>query len=203
MLSTVLSRYWWTTLLRGLVWILFGIVVLAQPGISLATLTLTFGFFALVDGISKVVTAIGGRKDSHTWRRRRRDYQNWWVLLLAGLVGIVVGVLTFLSPGITALGLLYYIAIWAIVIGLLEIVTAINLRKEIEGEFWLGLAGLASVAFGVLAIARPGAGALTVLWLIGIYSIVFGGILVILAFETRAFANRVATTVKGAATRTR
>src|SRR4029450_2497113 len=191
MLSNILSRYWWMTLLRGLVWILFGIAVLVQPGISLVTLTLLFGAFAFIDGIGSVVTAIGGRN----------DYENWWVLLLMGLAGIGVGVLTFLSPGTTALALLYYIAIWAIARGLLGPVTAIHLRKEIEGEFWLALAGLASIAFGVLLIARPGAGALAVLWLIGCYSIALGVILVILAFETRGFVNRVTTAVKGATTR--
>jgi uncharacterized membrane protein HdeD (DUF308 family) len=189
MLSQILSRYWWTTLLRGLVWILFGIVLLAEPGISLVTLTLMFGIFAFIDGVAAVVSAIGGRK----------QYENWWVLLLTGLAGIAVGVLTFINPGATALGLLYYIAIWAIATGLFGLMTAIYLRKEIQGEFWLGFAGLASIAFGVLLIMRPGAGALTVLWLIGAYSIALGLILVILAFETRAFANRVTADLKGAA----
>jgi uncharacterized membrane protein HdeD (DUF308 family) len=189
MLSNVLSRYWWTTLLRGVVWILFGIVVFTQPGISLVTLTLLFGAFALVDGIGNVVSAVGGRQ----------EYQNWWVLLLAGLAGIVVGVLTFVSPGVTALGLLYFIAIWAIATGILAIVAAIHLRKEIEGEFWLGLAGFASVVFGVLLVARPGAGALTVLWLIASYAIAFGVMLVILAFKERAFVNLVRAAVKGPA----
>jgi uncharacterized membrane protein HdeD (DUF308 family) len=181
MLSQILSRYWKMTLLRGVVWILFGIAVLAQPGISLVALTLLFGAFAFLDGISIVVTAIGGRQ----------DYENWWLLLLTGLAGIVVGVLTFVSPGSTALGLLYLIAIWAIATGILAFTTAIYLRKEIEGEFWLGLAGLASVAFGVLLIARPGSGVLAVLWLLGVYSIALGAILVVLAFETRSFTNQV------------
>src|SRR4030095_9561624 len=161
MLARILSRYWWMTLVRGVVWILFGIAIFAQPGISLVALTLTFGVFAFGDGIGTTVTAIGGRK----------EYENWWMLLLIGLVGIGIGVLTFMRPDATALGLLYYIAIWAIATGLLALVAASPLRKEIEGEFWLGLGGLASVAFGVLLVARPGAGALAVLWLIGGYSI--------------------------------
>ena len=129
MLSNVLSRYWWMTLLRGVAWILFGIAMFAQPAISLVTLTLLFGFFALVDGVSNVASALGGRR-----------VDNWWVLLLWGLAGILVGVLTFLSPGVTALGLLYYIAIWAIATGILGIVTAVRLRKEIEansGSVWV------------------------------------------------------------------
>jgi len=114
MLANILSRYWWMTLLRGVLWVLFGICVLAQPGISLVTLTLLFGAFALADGIVKVGSAIGGRS----------EHEHWGVLLLAGLCGIGVGILTFMSPGITALVLLFYIAVWAIAIGLMELVVA-------------------------------------------------------------------------------
>ena len=183
MFANILSQYWWMILLRGVIAVLFGIVLFMQPGISLLLLTLFFGAFVLVDGIGNVVTAIGGRK----------THDHWWVLLLIGLVGVGVGVLTFVSPGLTALALLFYIAIWAIATGLLAIVAAIRVRKEIEGEFWLILSGLASVAFGVLAIARPGAGALSILWLIGAYAIVFGVILIIFSFRARAFAKRVTT----------
>jgi len=181
MLSNVLSQYWWMILLRGVLSVLFGLVLFAQPGISLVTLTLLFGAFALVHGVGNVISAFGGRT----------QYASWWVLLLAGLAGILVGVLTFMSPGITALILLYYIAWWAIASGVFEVVAAIKLRKEIKGEFWLALGGLASIAFGLLLIARPGVGALTVLWLIGSYAIAFGVILILLAFRARGFVSRV------------
>jgi uncharacterized membrane protein HdeD (DUF308 family) len=180
MLVEILSRYWWLTLVRGLIWIFFGIMLFAQPAISLAALTILFGAFVLVDGIGSVVSAIGGRESEHRW-----------LLLLAGLAGIGVGLLTFVSPGVTALVLLFYIAVWAIATGLLEIVAAIRLRKEIEGEFLLVLSGLVSVAFGVLLMARPGVGALSVIWLIASYAIAFGIILIALAFRTRGIANRV------------
>jgi uncharacterized membrane protein HdeD (DUF308 family) len=180
MLATILSRFWWMTLLRGVIAILFGIMLFAWPQISLASLVLVFGAFAFVDGVTNLVTALGGRK----------EHESWWVLLLTGLAGIGIGVLTFLNPGVTALALLFYIAIWAIAIGLLEIVAAIRLRQEIKGEFWLGLAGVASVAFGVLIAGRPGEGALAVLWLIGTYAIAYGAILVILAFQARSFVKR-------------
>ena len=188
MLATILSRFWWMTLIRGVIGVLFGIMLFAWPQISLASLVLVFGAFALADGATNVATAIGGRDEN----------ENWWVLLLAGLAGIGVGVLTFLNPGATALALLFYIAIWAIAIGLLQIVAAIRLRKEIEGEFWLGLAGVASIVFGALIAARPGEGALAVLWLIATYAIVYGVILILLAFEARGFVNRVKTAVKTA-----
>jgi uncharacterized membrane protein HdeD (DUF308 family) len=187
MLAESLSRYWWMTLLRGVLWILFGIVLFTRPFLSLVTLTLLFGAFVFADGIMHVVHAFGGR----------RENERWWVTLLTGLCGIAVGILTFLNPGVTAFALLLYIAIWAIVTGLFEIISAVRLRQEIEGEFWLILAGLLSVAFGVLLLARPGAGALSVVWLIGGYAVAFGVVLIVLAFEARGYVHRAVTTLKG------
>ncbi len=187
MLSTILQRYWWMILIRGILAILFGILVFVWPGITLLSLVFVFGFYALADGIANIVTAIGGR----------REQEHWWLLLLLGLAGVALGVLTFLNPGITALALLFFIAIWAIVTGGLQIVAAIRLRKEIEGEFWLALAGAASVGLGVLLIARPGAGALAVLWIIGAYALAFGVILLILAFKARGFVKEVRAATAG------
>ena len=178
--SSMLRRSWWLLLLRGIVAVLFGLTLWLEPGISLSALVLLFGAYCLVDGIFSLWTAIAGP----------RDNESWWLLLLGGLVGIGVGILTFMSPGITALALLFYIAIWAIVTGVLEIVAAIRLRKEIDNEWMLLLAGLVSVAFGVLIAARPGAGALGVLWVLGFYAIVFGVLLLILAFRVRKAVGR-------------
>ena len=180
MLSYILSRYWWATFIRGCVWVLFGVVVFAFPGISLVTLTFLFGLFALADGIVNVMSAIAGR-----------EYENWWLVLLGGVSGIVVGALTFFNPGATALTLLFLIALWAVVTGVVQIVAAVQLRNEIKGEFWYGLGGLMSVAFGVFLVARPGAGALAVLWLIASFAMLFGTIQILMAFEARSFANRV------------
>ena len=109
---------------------------------------------------------------------------------VASLCGVGVGVMTFFSPGVTALALLFYVAVWAIATGLLELVAVIRLRKEIEGEFWLGLSGLVSIAFGVFLMARPGEGALSVPWLIGGYSVALGVILISLAVKVRGFERR-------------
>jgi uncharacterized membrane protein HdeD (DUF308 family) len=180
-LAVTLSHNWWVLLLRGIVAILFGVLTFMQPGISLASLVLLFGAYALADGALAAWTAVSHRKDR----------ENWWVLLLEGLLGIGVGAITLLKPGVTALVLLFYIAIWAIATGVLEIVTAIRLRNEIEGEWMLVLAGLASVAFGVVMMAAPGAGALAVLWLIASYAIVFGALFVLLAFKVRGAAKKI------------
>jgi len=180
-LAHVLARGWWLLLLRGIVAILFGVLTFLQPGISLAALVLLFGAFALADGVLGAWTAISGRK----------EHEHWWLLLLGGLVGVGVGLLTLFAPGVTALALLFYIAIWAVATGVLEIAQAIRLRKEIEGEWMLIVAGLASVAFGVLLMARPGAGALAVLWLIGGYAVAFGIIMVLLSFKVKGLAGRV------------
>jgi uncharacterized membrane protein HdeD (DUF308 family) len=179
-LSATLTRSWWLLLLRGLVAIAFGILTWAQPGISLASLVLLFGAYCLADGILALWTAITGS----------RTHESWWLLLLEGLLGIGVGILTFMAPGITALVLLFYISIWAIATGVLEIAAAIRLRKEIRNEWLLLLSGVASVVFGVLLAAQPGAGVLAVLWLIGGYAIVFGVLMLMLAFRTRKFVAK-------------
>jgi uncharacterized membrane protein HdeD (DUF308 family) len=180
-MAAVLSRNWWILLLRGLAAIAFGVLTWMRPGISLAALVILFAGLALADGVLGIWMALAGRKEN----------EDWWVLLLAGLVGLGVGILTLVAPGITALALLFYIALWAIAKGVLEIVVAIRLRREIEGEWMLVLAGLASIGFGVLLLARPGAGALAILWLLAAYAVVFGVLLVLLAFRVRGLAGRI------------
>ena len=180
MLSKLMSVYWWVLLLRGVLAILFGIAAYAWPGMTLATLVTLFGAFAFVDGIFNVFHAFSGRKED----------ERWWVLLLEGLLGIAFGVITFQAPEITATVLILYIAFWAMATGVLRIILAVRLRKEIEGEWWMALAGLAGIVFGVLMVARPGAGALALLWLVAIWAIVGGVFLVILSFKVKGLGGR-------------
>ena len=179
-LVTILSRHWWVLLLRGLAAIAFGVLVWLQPGGSLAVLILLFGAYAMADGILAVWTAIAGFDHN----------DHWGVLLLGGLVSIGVGVLTFLVPGLSALVLLFYIAAWAIAKGVLEIVAAIRLLRELEDEWLLILGGLASVVFGVSLMAQPGRGAVALIWLIATYAIVFGVLLALLAFQVRTLDDQ-------------
>lgn len=174
-MGTLLARNWWAVALRGVIALLFGLVVLVWPGITLAVLVTFFGAFALISGIFALIAA---------FRSRRRD-EPWWVLLLQGLVSVVAGVIALIWPGIAALILLYYIAAWAIVVGIIEIIAAIQLRKAIQNEWLLVVAGIASLLFGILLVIRPGVGVLAVLWLIAAYAIIFGVLLLVLGFRLR------------------
>jgi len=174
MLTQLISRYWWMILLRGLAAIALGIFAFARPGLTLSALVLLYGFYCLADGIVAVaVGATGGRL---------------WQSLILGLVGIGAGLATLFYPGLTAMLLLYFMAAWAIVHGIFEILAAIEFRKVIQGEFMLVLAGLASIAFGVLILWHPGAGALSIIWLLGGYALIAGILLVIASFRVKALA---------------
>ena len=173
--TELLAKYWWAIALRGAAGILFGILAFAMPVLTLAVLVLMFGAYALVDGIFNVVAAVSGRSGARPW----------WALLLAGLVGIGAGLVTFFMPGLTALALAYVIGFWAIAIGVLEIIAAIRLRKVITNEWWLGLSGALAVVFGAVLILAPGAGALAMVLWIGAYAFVYGVFLLLLGFRLR------------------
>jgi uncharacterized membrane protein HdeD (DUF308 family) len=168
-----LARHWWLVGLRGLAAIVFGILAFVWPGMTLAVLVLLFGAYALVDGILDIIVGIRG------------DAPHRIVLLVEGIVGVLAGLGAFLWPGVTALVLLYIIAFWAIVTGVLEIVEAIRLRRAISNEFGLIIGGILSVLFGIVLLAAPGAGALAVVFIIGAYAIVFGIALLGLAWRLR------------------
>lgn len=159
-----LAKNWWLLLLRGIASIVFGLLAFAWPGLTLVTLVLFYGAFALVDGVIALAAAIkGGAKPAPTW----------W-LVVVGLLGIAVGIATFVMPGITAIALVLFIGAWALVHGIFEIIGAIQLRKEIDNEWMLILSGIVSVLFGLIVLTAPGAGALGLVWAIAAYSIVFG-----------------------------
>lgn len=174
-MDDVLARNWGLVALRGLVALLFGIATLYRPALTLAFLVFLFGAYAFIDGIFSVIAAVANRHD--------QPYRV--ALLVSGIVGIIIGVVTYITPGVTALALLYFIAAWAIVTGLAQIAAAIRPRKVVAGEWLLALAGVLSVLFGVVLDARPGAGALVVTLWIGAYAILFGILLLALAFRLR------------------
>ncbi|HEX7125288.1 MAG TPA: HdeD family acid-resistance protein [Thermodesulfobacteriota bacterium] len=178
--ESALIGSWWVVALRGALNVLFGVLAFAWPAATFVVLVALFGAYAFVNGLFALGAAIFGR----TWTGRR------WPLVLEGVVGIGAGLVTLFLPGITAVALIALVAIWAIANGVFEIVEAIRLRRVIEGEWLLGLAGLLSVVFGILVVLFPAAGALSIIWLIGAYAIVFGVVLVALGFRLRTVARQ-------------
>jgi uncharacterized membrane protein HdeD (DUF308 family) len=173
-----LSRYWWVVVLRGIAAILFGVLALVWPGPTVFALVLLFGAYALVDGVFTLASALGRNRDG-----TRTGSRGW--LIVQGIAGILMGILTFVWPGATALVLLWLIAAWALIIGVLQVVAAARLRREMRHEWLLALSGVLSVVFGILLIVWPAAGALAVVTLIGAYAIVFGIALVALGVRLR------------------
>ena len=173
-----LAENWWLLLLRGLAAIAFGVIAFFWPGITLLSLTYLWGAYALADGIFSLWAAVAGPSGDASSR--------WWLALM-GVVSILASAVAFFWPGVTALVLLMFIAAWAIVIGALLIYGAIELRKVIQNEWWLILSGVLSIAFGVLMVLRPGAGAVALVWTIAWYAIVFGCLLIGLALRLKKY----------------
>jgi uncharacterized membrane protein HdeD (DUF308 family) len=171
-----LARNWWAIALRGVAAILFGVLTVIWPDLSLAVLVILFGSYTLLEGIFNVIAAV----------RLRQGERRWLALLLEGLVSVAVGAVTLVLPGLTALALIFVIAAWAILTGVLEIVAAARLHRLVRGAGWLALSGVLSLVFGVLVACFPGAGALSLLLWVAAYSIVFGGLLLLLAFRLRS-----------------
>jgi uncharacterized membrane protein HdeD (DUF308 family) len=169
-----LAKCWWLVLLRGIAGIVFGVLAFIWPGLTLITLVLIYGAYALIDGVIALMAAFTGAA---------KPVPTWW-LIVVGLCGIAAGLVTFLWPGITALVLIIFIGAWAIAHGVFEIIGAIKLRKEIDNEWLLILAGAVSVIFGIIVLVAPGAGALGLIWAIGAYSIA-GALLVGLSLRLR------------------
>jgi uncharacterized membrane protein HdeD (DUF308 family) len=168
--------------LAGLAGIIFGIAALVWPGITLVILVALFGAFALVTGVFTLVAGL----DFATER-----VSHWVPMVFAGVAGIAIGIFTFFNPGITALALVFLIAAWAILIGIFEVVSGIEFTGQIRGSWTLWLAGLLSVAFGVLIAVNPGSGALAIIWLIGFYAILAGVLRLTFAYRMRNGKNRI------------
>src|SRR2546423_11978294 len=176
MLLETLKRHWWIPVLRGVAAIIFGIIAFTHPVMAAATLVLFFGAWVLIDGIFRIVGALGHRNSD----------PDWGFNLIIGILGVIVGLLTFHAPGITALALVIYIAAWALMIGATEIAIAIKMRREIKGEWFLILMGLASIVFAVLLLWNPIAGAAAVIWLIAWYAVVLGILGMFFGFRLRS-----------------
>lgn len=175
----MLMRSWWILALRGAAGVLFGVLAFAMPDVTLLSLIALFAIYAVLAGTVALAGAL----------RNRRRADDWWILLLLGLVGIAAGVLAALRPALTALALVIVIGVNALITGILEIALAINLRKFIEGEWLLILSAVTSIAFGLLILAYPGAGALALVWMIGAYALLTGALYLALALRARRRAG--------------
>jgi len=177
-----ISKYWWVFTLRGVIAIAFGLASLLWPALTLGVMVLLFGLFALFEGGLTIVTSF-----------KKGDEKGGWTLLIEGLAGLLVCVIVLLGssigamlwPRVAAVMLVYYIAGWAILAGLFKILTAFRIRKEVKGEWILGLSGLISILVGLILIFRPEAGVLAVAWLIGIFAIILGIFLTLLGAKFR------------------
>jgi uncharacterized membrane protein HdeD (DUF308 family) len=176
LLAGQIVERWWVLALRGVAGILLGIAAFAWPGLTLVVLVILFGAYLLVDGVLALIAGVMARS---------------WLLVLEGAAGVIVGILTLVWPGITALVLLFLVAAWAIVTGVAELVGAVRLRRIIRNEWLLVLIGVASILFGVLLVINPRAGLLTLVFLIGAYSLVGGVLLVALAFRLRSMKKNI------------
>ena len=174
-----LAKNWWLLLLRGIAAVIFGVLAFIWPGLTLLVLVILYGAYALVDGVLSLAAAVMGRGG---------PIPTWW-LVVVGLLGIAVGILTFVWPGITALVLILFIGAWALVTGIFEIIGAIRLRKEIDDEWLLILSGILSVLFGLGVMILPGAGALALIWVIAAYAIIFGILTIALSLRLRKHSH--------------
>ncbi len=161
----LVTRDWWVFAIRGIAALVFGVLAFIWPETTLTVLVFLFGAYVLVDGVALLVALARG--DAVARRHA-------WAVAIIGVLGVVVGVVTFVWPGLTALSLLYLVAFWAIATGTFQVIAAIALRNELEGEFWMALGGVASIVFGALLVAFPGGGLISLVWLVGAWSVVFG-----------------------------
>ncbi len=178
-----LAQSWWLFALRGVAAIIFGVLAFVSPGATILALILVFGVYAVLDGGLAIFAAF----------QIRTVNNRWWVVLLEGLAGILVGIVAIVYPQITAGALLLLIAFWAFFTGIMEIIAAIRFRREIENDWSLIFAGVVSVILGIVLVANPFAGAVGLVWAIGVYAILFGASMLYLAFKLRGFTHQLAT----------
>jgi uncharacterized membrane protein HdeD (DUF308 family) len=175
----VLARNWWALLIRGIAAVIFGILAFAWPGATLFVICILFGAYAFVDGVFAIVAAV----------RAAQAHERWWPFVIEGIVGLAIAAVTFYDISITFLALYFTVAVWAFVTGILEIAAGIQLRKSIANEFLLILAGLASIVFGIFMFWHPIAATVAIIWIIATYAIVFGIIMIALAFRLRGHSS--------------
>ena len=174
----VSRSYWWLLIIRAIVAILFGISAIFWPGLTLLFLVYLFGAYALIDGIVSVVVAL----------QERNAYSRWWVLLIGGIAGIILGILVFFWPGVTSLVLFYLVAAWAVVTGIFEVIAAFSVRA-MGVEWWLVIGGVLSIILGIIFFLHPVASILSIVWLLGVFALIYGVIQIVRAIQFRSLLS--------------
>jgi uncharacterized membrane protein HdeD (DUF308 family) len=169
------GKYWWSFLIRGILATLFGVVAIVIPGLTLEFLAILLAAFLVADGVLSFIVSFRGR---HLGPR-------WGFLLFEGLVGVSLGLFTLVWPGVTVLAIVLIIGFWALITGVVEILAAVKLRDEVEGEWLLGLGGILSILFSIVLFTNPGVGAVAMVWVIGVYTILFGTSMIFLGIRLR------------------
>jgi uncharacterized membrane protein HdeD (DUF308 family) len=179
---SALKQNWWVLVLRGIIAIAFGIVSFIWPGVTALALVFLLAAFAFVEGIFALIGAFGyGLPGGQRL-----------LMVLLGLLGLAVGIFAVARPGVAAVTIVIWVAWWAIIAGIIQIVVAIEMRKEIENEWALIIGALLSIAFGILLLWRPLAGVITLAYLFGFFAIIFGIAMLSLGMRLRSLATRVA-----------
>jgi len=176
-----LTKSWWVLVLRGVLAILLGVLALANPGTTAATLVLWIAIFLIIDGALALLTTIA----------RWKEHEDKWLHVAEGVLSILLGILILNAPEMTLFLVVLYAAVWSIMAGITRIAMAIQLRKEIEGETWLALSGLLSIVFGILVIAQPGIGLATIMWMLGLFLVLAGVVLIALGLKVKKLAGKV------------
>jgi uncharacterized membrane protein HdeD (DUF308 family) len=171
----VLAQNWWAVLIRGLLALAFGVLAWLWPGMTLMVMVLLFGAYLFSDGILAIASSA----------RAARQHERWWPVALEGVLGVIAGLAVLFMPRAGAVALLVLVAAWALSTGVLEIVAAFRLRQHMKGEWMLALSGLLSLAFGVLLLVRPAAGLLALAWLVAVYAIAFGAVMIGLSLRLK------------------
>lgn len=173
-MQELLARRWLAIALRGVAAVVFGLLALAWPGVTVGVIVIVFGAYALIDGVLTLGASLGGDN--------RRDR---WVLGFEGLADVVAGGVALAWPSITAVALALVVAAWAVATGVSELAAAVRLRRELRGEWRLAAFGAASVFVGLLLAVRPRVGIEAIAWLVGAYALVVGAVLLAMAFALR------------------
>lgn len=172
---SVLARNWWAFVIRGILAVLFGLIALFQPGVTMLSLVLLFAAYAISDGVFAIVSAV----------RAAKAHERWGLLVLEGVVDIIAGVAAVALPGLTVVVFVTLLAVWALLTGGLMLVAGFKLDPD-HGRWWMVLGGVVSMLYGVLLLIAPLIGAVVLTWWIGAYALIFGVAMLVMAFRLRS-----------------